>query len=149
MRHEPPCQIDALDSLSKFKIAFHQCVSSYFFCELWCRTCTCTSTSVAGRIFCVSPALHQCLLHVFSFESSLLPSPPPPPPPPHRSLFGYLNEIGREAFACMPLSCKSHSPWLLLPFCCRRLLLCCGILSHKMKSEPSGEMSSVQGVCKT
>lgn len=29
-RHEPPSQIDALDSLSNFKIAFHQCVSSYF-----------------------------------------------------------------------------------------------------------------------
>ena len=29
-RHEPPCQIDASDSLSNFKIAFLQCVSSYF-----------------------------------------------------------------------------------------------------------------------
>lgn len=29
-RHEVPSQIDALDSLSNLKIAFHQCVSSYF-----------------------------------------------------------------------------------------------------------------------
>lgn len=29
-RLEPPSQNDALDSLSNFKIAFHQCVSSYF-----------------------------------------------------------------------------------------------------------------------
>lgn len=29
-RHEAPSPIDTLDSLSNLKIAFHQCVSSYF-----------------------------------------------------------------------------------------------------------------------
>lgn len=149
MRHEPPCQIDALDSLSKFKIAFHQCVSSYFFVSCGAELVHALALVLLEEFFASHP-LSINVYYMFSVSNpASYPHRPPPPPPPHRSLFGYLNEIGREAFACMPLSCKSHSPWLLLPFCCRRLLLCCGILSHKMKSEPSGEMSSVQGVCKT
>lgn len=81
-RLEPPSQNDALDSLSNFKIAFHQCVSSYF------------------SLSCGAELGHVLLLLEENRRSTCFPS-----------MFVitqlffffsvYLNEIDREAIACI------------------------------------------------
>ena len=99
-RHEPPCQIDASDSLSNFKIAFLQCVSSYFSVSCGAELVHALALVLLEEFF----ASHPLSINVYYMFSVSNPASYPhrtPPPPPHRSLFCYLNEIGREALrAC-------------------------------------------------
>ena len=107
-RHAPPGQIDALDSLSNFKIAFHQCVGSYF------------SLSCGAELIYVLVLLEEFLrftrfTSVFIIYFLLRTRP--------FFFFVYLNEIGKEVLRACNYSAKATAfgccyPSLAEGICC-------------------------------
>lgn len=97
-RLEPLSQMDASNSWSNFKIAFHPCVNRYF------------SQGCGAELGHVLVLLEEnrrstCFPSVFVIYFQ----------PRNQPFCVYLSEIGREAIACMQLPRKSHCLWLPLP----------------------------------
>lgn len=69
-----------------------------------------------------------------------VPSPPP-------LFFVYLNEIGGEAVACMQLPCKKPQPLVAATSSQKAFAVLWVTIPRNEASEPSDEMSPVQGVC--
>lgn len=94
-------QEDWCFTFGNFKIAFHQCVCSYF-------SLSCGAELGHALVWLEENRRSTCFPSMFMIYLQARTQP-------FFFFLDYLNEMGREAIACMQSPCKNHSFWLLLP----------------------------------